>query len=262
MSNQDRKAKARAAAPSTGKGANAAIIGGVVVIVAIVLVVGAVVVGAVRDGGGASELPQGVAAGEPLEPYADADPPKDAPVVDVYEDFRCPACQVYEEYLGGTVTELARDGKIRLRIHLKTVIDSMTGGESSAIAGSSAVCALDQGVWTEYHEALFALQPESEDRTGFAEEAYTKAAEQAGLSGEALDEWQQCTDDGTYVDYVQGVDDATTEEGIRATPTVVVDGTRFDWSSVIDQQTGEVDTETLKEILTSGDVPEDMVATQ
>ena len=96
MSNQDRKAKAQAAAGSTGKGANAVVIGGVVVIVAIVLVVGAVVVGAVRDGGGASELPQGVAAGEPLEPYADADPPEDAPVVDVYEDFRCPACKVYE----------------------------------------------------------------------------------------------------------------------------------------------------------------------
>lgn len=262
MSNQDRKAKAQAAAGSTGRGASAVIIGGVVVIVAIVLVVGAVVVGAVRDGGGVSELPQGVAAGEPLEPYADANPPEDAPVVDVYEDFRCPACKVHEEYLGGTVTELAQDGRIRLRIHLKTVIDSMTGGESSAVAGSSAVCALDQGAWTEYHEALFALQPQSEDRSGFAEETYTQAAEQAGLSGEALDEWQQCTDDGTYVDYVQSVDDATTEEGIRATPTVVVDGTQFNWGSVIDQQSGEVDTETLREVLTSGDVPEGMVATQ
>lgn len=262
MSNQDRKAKAQAAAGSTGKGANAVIIGGVVVIVAIVLVVGAVVVNAVRDSGGASELPQGVAAGEPLEPYADANPPEDAPVVDVYEDFRCPACKVHEEYLGGTVTELAQDGRIRLRIHLKTVIDSMTGGDSSAVAGSSAVCALDQGAWSGYHEALFALQPEGEDRSGFAEETYTQAAEQAGLSGEALDEWQQCTDDRTYVDYVQGVDDATTEEGIRSTPTVVVDGTRFNWSSVIDQQSGEVDTATLKEILTSGDVPEDMVASQ
>lgn len=262
MSNQDRKAKAQAAAKGTGRGANAFIVGGVVIIVAMVLVVGAVVINAVRDSGGANELPQGVAKGEPLEPYADADPPKDAPVVDVYEDFRCPACKVFEQYTGETFTQLAQEGKIRLRVHLKTVIDSRTGGESSAVAGSSAVCALEQGAWTEYHKALFAMQPESETREGFSEETYTEAAEQAGLSGQALEEFQQCTDDETYVEYVQSVAEASAKEGITATPTVVVDGTKFDWSGVINQETGEVDTDTLKQILTSGEVPKDLVAKQ
>ncbi len=262
MSNQDRKAKARAAAKNTGRGANAVVVGGVVLILAIVLVVGAVIVNSVRSEGGEGKLPEGVAAGEPLEPYADAQPAEDVPVVDVYEDFRCPACKVFEQYEGETFTQLAEDGKIRLRVHLKTVIDSMTGGDSSAVAGSSAVCALDQGKWTEYHEALFALQPTSETRDGFSPETYTEAAKKAGLSGDALEEWQQCTDDETYVKYVQSVDEATTKQGITGTPTVEVDGTPFTWGAVIDQETGEVDTETLTKILTSGEVPADMVPAQ
>lgn len=262
MSTQDRKAKAQAASQSRVSGANAIVIGGIVAVLAIALVVGGVIWSATRDGGGGGALPPGVAMGEPLEPYADANPPEDAPVVDVYEDFRCPACKMFEQATGETITQLAEDGKIRLRVHLKTIIDGMTGGSSSAVAASSAVCALDQGVWTEYHSALFALQPASETREGFPEGAYTEAAKQAGLSGEALEEFQQCTDEGTYVDYVRSVEEASAEAGILGTPTIEVDGTKFNWGAIINQQTGEVDTDRLTQILTSGEVPEDMVATQ
>lgn len=263
MSTQDRKAKAQAAAKNTAKGGNAIVIGGVVIILAIALVVGGVIWSATKDSGGAGDaLPKGVAAGAPLEPYADANPAKDAPVVDVYEDFRCPACKLFETYEGETFTQLAQDGKIRLRVHLKTVIDSLTGGDSSAVAGSSAVCALDQGVWTEYHKALFDLQPESETPEGFPEEAYTEAAKKAGLSGADLDEWQQCTDEGTYVNYIRSVDEASVKDQITGTPTVIVNGTKFNWGAVIDQKTGKVDAATLTEILTTGTVPENMVPTQ
>lgn len=257
MSTHDRKAKAQAAAKTQGKGASAIVIGGIVVILSIVLVVAVVVVNATR-GGGSDELPQGVADGEPLEPYADAEPAEDAPVVDVYEDFRCPHCKTFEQATGKTVTELAEDGEIRLRVHLMTVIDNNAGGESSAVAGSSAVCAADQGVWTEYHRALFALQPSGGE---FPDSAYSQAADEAGLEGEARDEWQQCTDDGAYVDYVQGVDDAAAEAGIRGTPAIEVEGTKLEWQALGGEQ-GQYDTEQLEEILTNGEVPEDMVAAE
>lgn len=263
MSTQDRKAKAQAAAKGTGKGANAVVVGGIVVVLAIVLVVGAVVINAVRDGGGTGAMPQGVAAGEPLEPYADANPPQDAPVVDVYEDFRCPICKLFEQATGKTTTQLAEDGKIRLRVHLKTVIDANTGGDSSAVAGSSAVCALDQGMWTEYHSALFALQPAQETAGGFPEGAYTQAAEDAGMTGSQLEEWQECTDDETYVDYVQSVDDASSEAGINGTPVLEVNGTKLNWAGLTDgRDLTTFDTEKFEEILTSGDVPEDLVQKQ
>lgn len=262
MSNQDRKAKAAAAAPRSNRGANAIVIGGIVMVVAIVLVVGGAIWAGTRSGGEtASELPQGVEKGQPIEPFADAKPAKDAPVVDVYEDFRCPACKSFELATGETITQLAEDGEIRLRVHLKTVIDTLTGGESSAEAGASAVCAADQGKWTEYHAALFAIQPESETKEGFPEGSFRAAAKQAGLSGNELTAWQDCSDAGTYVDYVRGVDDATVEDGISGTPVIAVEDTKLDWGGLISPE-GQVETAKLKDILTSGKVPEDLVAAQ
>lgn len=263
MTTNGRKAKAQAAGKAAaGGGANVIVVAGIVVVLAMVLIIGGVV-WASRDtgstAGGASQLPDGVTKGQPIEPFASAKPAKDAPVVDVYEDFRCPICQIFEQSMGSTINDLAKDGTIRLRVHLKTVIDSNTGGESSAVAGSSAICAADQGVWEQYHTALFALQPAQETSAGFPTSDYTKAAKDAGLSGEHLDAWQKCTDQGTYVDYVKSVDDATVKQGITGTPVVEVAGTKLNWGALIDQNTRKADTATLTKVLTSGSVPADLV---
>lgn len=260
MSTQDRKAKAQAAAPKQGRGANAIIIGGIVMILAMVIVLAFVLVNATRGDEGGGSLPQGVSKGEPIEPYADAKPAKDAPVVDVYEDFRCPACKGFESVTGETVTELAEKGDIRLRVHLMTVIDNNTGGESSAVAGSSGVCAAEQGKWTEYHKALFEMQPETETPEGFPESTYTEAAKQAGLEGDALEKWQKCTDDKSYVDYVKSVDEAAAKDGITGTPAVKVDGTDFNWGALQDE-TGSYDLAQFEKILSSGKVPASMEVT-
>lgn len=263
MITNDRKAKAQAAARGAKGGANLVVVAGLVVVLVIALVVGGAIWASTRGGDTAtSRLPAGVGSGAPLEPFKDAKPAADAPVVDVYEDFRCPICKVFEQAMGGTINDLAKDGKIRLRVHLKTVIDTNTGGQSSAVAGSSAVCALDQGRWEEYHTALFALQPATETSQGFPEGDYTKAAKEAGLSGDALDAWQQCTDEGTYVDYVKSVDDATVKDGVTGTPVIAVSGTQLSWGALMDQQTGQPDTERLTQVLTSGEVPQDLVQQQ
>ena len=181
----------------------------------------------------------------------------------MYEDFRCPICKSFEQVAGESITELAKEGKIRLRVHLKTVIDSNTGGNSSAVAGSSAICALEQGKWTEYHKALFELQPERETEEGFPEGAYTEAAKRAGMSGAALEEFQQCTDDQTYVDYIQSVDEATVKAGITGTPVIKVGGERLNWVGLTDGRSlSTFDTQRFEEILTSGDVPDGLVQQQ
>ena len=264
---QDRKAKARAADTSSGRGANAIIIGGLAIVVIMVLVLVFTIWRATSGGSdsakGEQKLPTSVESGQPLQPYKDAEPAADAPVVDVYEDFRCPICKAYEGAAGQTITKLAEQGKIKLRVHLMTVIDANTGGHSSAVAGSSAVCALEQDKWTEYHRALFELQPSEENAEGFPESDYTKAAKEAGLSGKGLEKWQQCTDNQTYVDYVKSVDEAATKSGINGTPATKVNGTQLDWTKLTDGQSLEsFDTEKFAKILTNGKVPKDMVLQQ
>ncbi|WP_156811782.1 hypothetical protein [Janibacter hoylei] len=82
MSTQDRKAKAQAAAGTTGRGANVIVVAGIVIVLAMALVVGGVIWASRDDGAsttGTSQLPDGVTKGEPIEPFAAAKPPKDAP---------------------------------------------------------------------------------------------------------------------------------------------------------------------------------------
>lgn len=261
MNANDRKAKAQAAVRRSGGGANVILVAGIVIVLAMALIIGGVIWASRDDGGsagGSTQLPDGVTKGEPIEPFAAAKPAKDAPVVDVYEDFRRPICQVFEQKMGGSINELAQDGRIRLRVHLKTVIDTNTGGNSSAVAGSTAVCAADQGRWEEYHSALFALQPAQETRDGFPYGSYTEAAEETGLSGESLASWEDCVNKDTYVDYVKSVDDQTVKDGITGTPAISVGGTKLNWGALIDEKTGRADTERLEQVLTSGTVPRDL----
>ena len=82
MSTQDRKAKAQAAARTTGRGANVIVVAGIVIVLAMALVVGGVIWASRDDGAsttGTSQLPDGVTKGEPIEPFASAKPAEDAP---------------------------------------------------------------------------------------------------------------------------------------------------------------------------------------
>lgn len=258
---QDRRAKIQAAGNGSSGRANPIIVAGVVVVLIIALVVGGVIWSATRGTEGGDATPQGVTDGEPYNPYPDVELVEGAPTVDVYEDFRCPVCKTFEEAFGETIDELAADGQIRLNVHLKTVIDSITGGESSAIAGSSAMCAADQGAWSEYHSELFARQPAEETSDGFPESTYPEAAEAAGLSGEELEEFTTCTEENRYLEYVRSVEEASSEAGFTGTPALVVDGTEVSWGSFADGS-GQPDPDALAEVLSSGEVPEDKVATE
>ena len=256
----DRKAKIDAAKKkSGGTGANAIVVGGIVAIVAVILVVAGVIWSAQQDKGGDGSAPASTEMGQPFNPYPDAELVEGAPTVHVYEDFRCPACKIFEDAFGQSITELAQDGKIALQVHLKTVIDTNFNQDNSAIAASNALCAADQGVWTEYHKALFDNQPEEPNE--FSQEQFEQLAEQAGLSGEKLDAWTECAQNETYVDYVKSVDDQSVKDGVTGTPSLSVGDTKVNWGSFATED-GQPDIDAFEEVLTSGEVPQDRVAQQ
>lgn len=258
MSSTDRQAKIQAASKGSGKGANAILVGGIVAIVAVIAVVAAVIWSSQKDSVEAGGPPAGTQMGQPYNPYPDAKLVDGAPTVDVYEDVRCPACKVYEQFLGSDVSSLAKSGKIKLNVHLKTVIDSNFNQTNSATTASSLMCAADEGKYTEFHDWLFANQPQEPDE--FTDAQLVEAAKAAGLSGDSLDTWQQCTDAKKYQAYVKSVDDQAAKDGFTGTPALVVNGTKVNWGSFVSDDGSQVDTKAFTEVLTSGDVPADRVA--
>ena len=127
----DRQAKIQAAAASTSKGPNKIVIGTVVAVLAVIaIVVGAIwqqnsKTDSITDGGKA--VPAGTSMGAGFTAYADATLKAGAPTLDVFEDFQCPACKLFEDQMGATVASLAREGKVKAVYHIKTFLDDTLG---------------------------------------------------------------------------------------------------------------------------------------
>ncbi|WP_353953630.1 thioredoxin domain-containing protein [Knoellia sp. S7-12] len=232
-----RQAKIDAATKNAGGGANKIIVAAVVLVVAIVAIVGGVVIADQKKQervGTSTAVPAAAGAmGEGFVANKDATLVAGAPTLDIYEDFQCPACAQFERIMGGTVNELAEQGKIKLVYHLKTIIDANTGTTHSLTMGNAAMCAADQGSFQAFHDDVFANLPEQEGQ-GWTAAQTTGFAEKAGITGAALDTWQTCVDDRKYATYVESTEEASAKANITGTPTVLLAGEKLDFNQVPD----------------------------
>lgn len=222
---REKAAAARAAAEASEKRRERAIriglISGVVVIVAVII---GATLWSTRDSGGDggnpnAKLPAGVSAPEYGAPVGTAA----TPVLDIYEDFQCPACAQFEAVYGGTVDELIAAGKVKAVYHPMNFLDGKLGNDSSTRAAAAFGCAVDGGVALKYHNLVFANQPQSEG-VGYTDEQLKSFGAQAGLSGAALDTFNSCFDAQTYTDWPTLSNTAAGKRGVQSTPTLYLNG--------------------------------------
>lgn len=230
-----RQAKIEAARKNTGGGANKIVVGAIVLVVAIIAVVGAVVVAEQNKKsrvGTSTAVPAAAAGmGEGFFANKDVTLVAGAPTLDIYEDFQCPACAQFEQVMGGTIDDLAKQGKVKLVYHLKTIIDANMGTEHSLTMGNAALCAADAGTWQPFHDLVFANQPAQEGQ-GWTDAQTKGFAEKSGISGAALDTWSTCVEERTYAKYIESTEDASAKAGITGTPTVLLGGEKVDFKKV------------------------------
>ena len=140
-----RQAKIQAAQKSQGSGANKIVVATVVAVVAIIAVVGGVIwmrrARRRTAPAAATRCPTGVSAlGAGLPGVARTSrPPPNAPTVDLYEDFQCPACAQFEAALGATVPGAwPRQGKIKLVYHVHELPRRQTCATTAPPAAANA----------------------------------------------------------------------------------------------------------------------------
>lgn len=140
----------------------------------------------------------------------------------VWEDFRCPACKVFEQAYSPTIHELTDSGRLKVEYHLVTLIDNGMGGTGSRNSANAAACAQDAGKFAAYHDVLFENQPmESDD--AFADN--DKLIELAGkVDGLVTPAFRTCVEDGTHNGWVAKSHEAFQKGGFSGTPTVMFDG--------------------------------------
>lgn len=151
-------------------------------------------------------------------PYGAAS--QDAPVVEIWEDMQCPACGALEAVAGAILGDAAEAGDIQLVWRPVTFLDR--GSDASTRAVAAWGCAIDAGKTREYHDRIYAEQPQ--EGQGWTDEQLLAYGSDVGLTGDEYSAFEQCVADRTYTSWAaNGTAEAATS-GVTATPTVLVNG--------------------------------------
>ena len=166
-------------------------------------------------------------------------------VVAFYEDFQCPHCAAFEKSFGPTINKLIETGAIAADYNLVAILNSSVNDNYSTRAANAAYCVADadttplKDAFRRFHTALFVQQP-AEGSPAPGDDALIETARQAGVVGTVPD----CVNSGRNSDMVDGLAAAS---GIKATPTVRINGEDYKYS------TPDAFVAKIKEIV--GDVP-------
>lgn len=198
------------------------------VLVIVIVVAAGVAVQALRDRGGefAGNLPAAELTEYGSVRLAASGAGAEAPVIDVYEDFQCPACKEFERVSGERLKKLVSERQVVVVYHPVAIID-----QRSIRAGSAAQCAADEGMFMEYHDVLFESQPPERGGQGFTAEELLDYGEQVGLDGASFSE---CVESVRYRDEIlRRTEDISTKHQQQTgsgfgTPTVHLNGQPID----------------------------------
>ena len=151
-------------------------------------------------------------------PGIDDDPylgTSDAPVeIFAFEDFQCPYCRAAVPIIKQVVEDNLKNVHFVYRdFPLYTI------HPQARSAAQAAECADDQGSFWPYHDLLYANQSELATAGIF-----TSLAKQAGLN---IELFEQCVVEQRYVDEVQRDLDEGLLSGVSATPTFIINGTKY-----------------------------------
>ena len=244
---RDRAAAAREAANAGEKRRErmVRIVGAITVVVVVVGIIGVAVVARNSESSSATDptasadpnaaLPATVLpAGDPQEfgvPYGTGT--ADVPLLEIWEDFQCPACASVEEANGDGIASLAEAGTVRLVWRPATFLDNNLGNDASARALAAWGCAIDAGKAREYHDLVFSSQPEVEG-DGFTDEQILAFGAEAGITGADLETYTTCVADKTYAGWVANASAAFYSNSIPGTPLAKIDGVELPTEQLVD----------------------------
>ncbi|MGN8245071.1 DsbA family protein [Cellulomonas soli] len=171
-------------------------------------------------------------------------------VVQVYMDFMCPYCGIFDRTNGAELDAFVESGDVTVTYHVLSFLDYTSQGTnfSTRAANASAVVA-DQAPeqYTAFISALYANQPE-ENSEGLSDTEIEQLALDAGVPQAVVDTFTE-TVTGTYSTQADADADAVEHEGTWrtfapwtaavtqqalvdlgkiSTPTILIDGEKFE----------------------------------
>jgi protein-disulfide isomerase len=141
--------------------------------------------------------------------------------LDLYEDFMCPICHNFENQSGAAIKQLVAQNKVTVQYHTVAILDDSSSGTkySTRAAGAAAAAAIG-GKFIEYHDALYANQPE-EGSSGLTNAKLIDLGKSVGLTSDAF---VNAVNQQTYDPWVATVTNQFSQRHFTGTPTIVVNG--------------------------------------
>ncbi|MEW9548580.1 DsbA family protein [Nonomuraea sp. NPDC050783] len=147
------------------------------------------------------------------------------PVLDVYEDFQCPACKEAERVSGQTIKNLAAEGKAKVVFHPITIFSQEPTRSNSLRAANAARCVTDGKQWVALHDLLYQNQP-PENEEGFTNSQLLQWGKTAGVNAAGF---EQCVTSGKNVQAHQSYSQKILDgQKLTHTPTLKLNGAEVD----------------------------------
>ena len=115
--------------------------------------------------------------------------------IDVYADFLCPICGEFEKQYKGQIEQAINDGKLQVRYHMVPLLNQRSSPPGYSLdSANAALAAADAGKFLQFHDALFANQPE-EGKRGYDKTQLIQLGKDVGITDPAF---AQTVNAGTY----------------------------------------------------------------
>jgi protein-disulfide isomerase len=204
-------------------------------VVALVIAVAGVIASlALVDRGSSSNLPPIVAASTTVDSsiqqngIALGDPAAKVTVTE-WGDFQCPYCGDFaRDVQPQLIADYVKTGKIKFEFKNLAFL-----GDESVKAAEAGACAVDQGKFWAFHDAIFANQA-GENKGAFSSSRLEQIAAIAGLD---LAQYKTCMANNAHKNDVSAAAAAGRAIPIQSTPSFVIDGKVILWSNYADLKT-------------------------
>ncbi len=142
------------------------------------------------------------------------------PVLDIYEDFQCPACRTFERADGPMIQRLAYEGKVKVIYHPFTVFSAQEQQAGSVRSWAAARCAPSRR-WMSFHNVIFAARPPAVTAGGFTVSQLISFGQYAGISGQGF---ATCVQSQRYASLDAPVSDEIMNSGLPGLPVLRLNG--------------------------------------
>jgi protein-disulfide isomerase len=141
--------------------------------------------------------------------------------IDIFEDFQCPICKLFEAPIGGYLTSLITEKKAQVTYHPLSFLGNGTKDDESIAASNAAYCAVDEDKFLDFHKALMDVQSQVENSGFLNSENLITIGKKIGITSASF---ADCVNNKSKLVNVVAATESMNRYGVKGTPTTLING--------------------------------------